>query len=601
MIELPENKTKIWAVRDNTYTFIVFLGAIIAVCLMYYRAFFGAELTDEAYHVAEAKVVLDGNIPYAYNYSSKAVGFVFIPVLLEAIYKCFVPSLEGIFLFTRLCFVTYKVMAAFIAYRVFQRNLRKSYAIILASIILALSASIANFDYNTIPIVALFIVGCILFDVIEQDAPGKVLKLVLAGIMTSLACFSNPGYTSSLIVFVIIILFRSEVKHNKKRDLFVYLAAVFGVVFLVAVLISIRTSFSSFCYGLYRLFMHTIPMDALDQNKTWGSVVDSFKGPLIAWIGIFAPVSALSFVISHRYTSESGVKLKRKQCFMISAIFAMCIYTIYFAVDNRDSGQWGFSIFLFMMVLFCIRAFSDEKIVLYLGVCFPLYTISTIILLSYSANINRFSSCFLIIVPILYVFYKDEMVLIRVMATVIAVVFILGTGYESFKTVYRDDDFQNLTHRIESGEYKGIYTTETRSKDLPELEEYLNLVIKEDETYAFRDNVPSAYLMVHTGKMCEISTWDVLQHSYHRNSPAVLFDYYRVRDMIPDIIVYIDYGRDENLSNIEPEYRYNDWINAYYELVDDFTLNDTFFHVIVYKYNGTFDGDYQWWIDNYWN
>ena len=106
--------------------------------------------------------------------------------------------------------------------------------------------------------------------------------------------------------------------------------------------------------------------------------------------------------------------------------------------------------------------------------------------------------------------------------------------------------------------------------------------------------------MVHKGKVCDISTWDILQHSYQRNSPAILFDYYRRRDMIPDKIIYVDFGRDENLSIIEPEYRYNDWVNRYYDLVEDIELNDTYFHVMAYQYNGTFDGDYQWWIDTYW-
>ena len=111
-------------------------------------------------------------------------------------------------------------------------------------------------------------------------------------------------------------------------------------------------------------------------------------------------------------------------------------------------------------------------------------------------------------------------------------------------------------------------------------------MIAEDETYSFRDNVPFAYLMVHQGRVCELSTWDCLQYSYDRNSPALLFDYYQRRNMIPDWIVYIDYGRDEKLSIEDDNYRYNDWIDTYYNQVDDFILNETFYHVIdCCKYN----------------
>ena len=172
-------------------------------------------------------------------------------------------------------------------------------------------------------------------------------------------------------------------------------------------------------------------------------------------------------------------------------------------------------------------------------------------------------------------------------------------GFTDFYYVYRDEHIQYLDYKVESGVYKGIYTTQARQNDLVELEEYLNQIVDEDESYSFRDNVPFAYLMMHKGKVCEISTWDYMQYSYHRNSPAPVFDYYRVRDMIPDKIIYVDYGRDANLSIEDPDYRYNDWVNSYYDKVDDFVMNGTFYHVVVYQYNGSFDGDYQTWIDNY--
>lgn len=71
--------------------------------------------------------------------------------------------------------------------------------------------------------------------------------------------------------------------------------------------------------------------------------------------------------------------------------------------------------------------------------------------------------------------------------------------------------------------------------------------------------------------------------------------------MIPDKIIYVDSGRDDRLSILNPEFRYNDWVNTYYDLIDDVSLNETFTRVMVYQYNGKFDGDYQWWIDSYWN
>ena len=108
----------------------------MAIVLMYVRAFFGTELTDEAYYVAEAKEMLNGNVPFAINFSSKGIGFAFLSVVLIALYGCFVPSLAGVFLFIRLCFVTYKVLVWAVAYSVLKKKLRHSHALLISALII---------------------------------------------------------------------------------------------------------------------------------------------------------------------------------------------------------------------------------------------------------------------------------------------------------------------------------------------------------------------------------------------------------------------------------------------------------------------------------
>lgn len=176
-------------------------------------------------------------------------------------------------------------------------------------------------------------------------------------------------------------------------------------------------------------------------------------------------------------------------------------------------------------------------------------------------------------------------------------IIIVAIGYTDFRYVYRDDSI--LKYKVGEGVYAGIYTTEARSCDLPEMERYLNETIGENDIYAFRDNVPFAYLMMHHGQVCEVSTWDILQYTYKRNSPSILFEYYKGRDMIPDKIIYIDFGRDANLSIEDPAFKYNQFVNTYYDRRDDFELNDTFYHVITYEYNGSFDGNYDYWYEKF--
>lgn len=588
---------------ERIYTILILAGVILTTVLMYYRAFFGTELTDEAYYVSEAKEMLNGNIPFAYNNSSKALGFTFMLIVIESIYKLFIPDLAGVILFTRLCFVTYKVIVCCVVYRVLQRRGKKSHALLLTGMLLPLNGNLQNFSYNTVPIYNMFLAGCLLYDVLEQDAPCKKVKLIIAGIITGIACFANPGWAIMLIIFSILILLRTSEKKEKIISAAIFGVAVLAVGIIVVMLISVQTSISELWYGFYRLFINPIPMDPLNSNKTWGGVIETFRNAFEMWIKFFFVTFIFTFVFSVRYISEGGIKLTKKQCLVLSVTMGMfrnLLFLTYTVKSLEAQPLLAFSAFCYMIVFAVLGIYKDEKIIWYLGVCTPAYAIAQIILLSNGADIGRFVNAFTILIPMLYVLLKNKAELVRIASTIIAVVLIVFLGYVDFKFVYRDENFHSLNYKVESGVYKGLYTTEARARGLPEMEKYLNSIIGENDTYAFRDNVPSAYLMVHKGKVCEISTWDILQYSYNRNSPAIMFDYYRRREMIPDKIIYVDYGRDENLSIFEPGFRYNDWVNEYYDLVEDIELNETFFHIMVYQYNGTFDGNYQYWIDNYW-
>lgn len=603
--KLKQATVKIWDKRETIYTITILCGFVLTAILMYLRSFYGTDLTDEAYYVSEAKEMLNGNLPFSYNNSSKALGFAFILVAIEAVYKIFVPDLAGVFLFTRLCFVTYKLLTCCVVYRVLQRRDKKYHALLLAAMILPINGSLQNFSYNTIPEMAMIMAGCLLYDVIEQDAPHKKVKIIAAGFITAVGCFANAGWGVALIVFLALLAIRVHGKKDKIIMLAYFLGAVLAEVLIVIVPIVVQTSISELWYGFYRLFINPIPVDAMNPYKTWTDVIASFVGPVKLWIKIFVPVFLFTFVFSLRYVSEYGKKLSKNESFTLAitaGLFAHLIILSYLLRgDTSLVYSWAFVTFCYMLIFGATRHYKEEYIIWYLGIYPPVYAVAEIILLSYGAEIGRFANAYTILIPVLYVLLKNKSELVRIAATVIAGVLIVSLGYADFHEVYRDENFYVLNYKVQSGVYKGIYTTKARANNLPELEEYLNSIIEDDEAYAFRDNVPSAYLMVHKGKMCELSTWDYLQYSYKRNSPAPMFDYYRRRDMIPDKIIYIDYGRDENLSIEDPGIRYNDWVNAYYDLVEDIELNETFYHVMVYQYNGTFDGDYQYWIDSYWN
>ena len=247
--------------RESYYTVIVFAGCVLTAILMIIRCFYGTELTDEAFYVAEAKEILNGNIPYAYNNNSVAVGFSFILVVFEYIYRLFVPDLEGIFLATRLFFVFTKIIISGIVYLVLKKGLNKADALLLIGVLIPMTGAISlqNFSYNTIPIWLFFLSGILLYDVLEQDAKHKNIEVLVAGLVAGVGCFANPGWGLSLVIFLLLILIRTKNKKERIITLSLFLGAVFTVVIIVVVPIIIKTSISEFLYGIDKLFFHKIP------------------------------------------------------------------------------------------------------------------------------------------------------------------------------------------------------------------------------------------------------------------------------------------------------------------------------------------------------
>lgn len=596
----------LWVNRADIFTKLVISGVVLLSLLMYLRAFLGTELTDEAFYVAEAKEVLNGNIPFAYASGTQTIGFTFLLIPIEALYRLFVPDLEGVFLFTRLCFVTFKLIIWAFVFDVFKRKLVLSKALLLSALIIPLNNPVLNFSYNTVPELTMFMVGCILYDVIEQDAPNKRARLIFAGVMTGVACFANPGWTIALFVFIVLVFFRVKDKKNKIQIMIYFGLPIIGDVAIVVGSISVAASFSEFCYGFYRMFINSIPMDALNPNKSLEGILLSFAPSLTQFFLIFVPIGILAFFLFSRYSAKLEKSLSKKQTVLLAITVSFFLHLMYIMLDrarymssSRGGDARGFLFFLYTILFLAAGAYKKNKIILYAGLYQPIYAITEIIVVNNDASIWRFINAYTMIIPVLYFLITNQSRIIRMLSGVLAVTVIMTLVYANYKLIYRDSGISSLTSQVKSGVYKNLYTTPLRAKALPELEEYLNSVIEEDDTYAFRDNVPFAYLMVHKGKPCEKMTWDCLQYSYGRNSPAPLFDYYRVRDMIPDKIIYIDYGRDKMLSILDDKFRYNDWVNQYYDLVEDVKLNEMFIDVKVYRYNGTFDGNYQWWIDNY--
>ena len=184
---------------DRVFALCAFLFFLVTLSFMYYRCLYGSTLIDEAYYVAEAKAVLDGNFPFSYA-CNPSVGFSTFLIPIVYVYRIINTEIEGLFLFTRLFFITYKLMICLYIYMLLKKELKSKYLFLLLSIILTIYVYLPNFSYNTIPILHLFLAGCLLYNVVSQNK-GWV-SVVIAGLCTGMSICANLGYGLSVVVFL---------------------------------------------------------------------------------------------------------------------------------------------------------------------------------------------------------------------------------------------------------------------------------------------------------------------------------------------------------------------------------------------------------------
>ena len=593
------------SIHLSIYESAIALGCFLTAIIMFVRVFYGTELTDEAYYVSDALTMMHGNVYYAYNNYSYGTGGVFLMIPFLFIYELFVPNNAGVLLYTRICFILFWDALMLIAYRILIKDFKKSSALLITGFMLAFAGggALFNFSYNTVPCAMAYISGLTIYDAIEHENKYSRLKLFFSGFLMAIAVLGHLGYGVAVLTFLAVIVVRTKESKKKARSLGLFAAGGFTEILFVVIPVITQTSLSTLLAGINNK-LHPYPTGNMYQGTTADKLTVVFTVykkcvPVLIFVFLFV------FFISIRYIRENEKKLSKRGYVIMSLSAAFFLITMYFCLAQAKTNSaivnwyWGFLASVGVLILFLIKEFKRFPLIFYLGLYPIIFAYASTIGIDSSASTGRFVVAFPAMAMYFLVILNEESELARLLVTVSVVACIVAIGINNYIYIYRDEHFSALGHKVESGVYKGLYTTEARAHDLPELEEYLNSIVKEDEYYAFRDNVPAGYLMMHTGVMCDKDTWDPLNYSYHKNAPANLYEFYQRRGAFPQKYIYVDYGRDPNLSIEDPEYKFNEFINSYYKKTADFALDETFYHIMVYEYKGGFDGDFDYWIDRH--
>lgn len=544
--------------------------------LMVLRTFYGTEQTDEAYYIAEAKGVLEGNLPYAFN-SSRAVGMVFPMLPFMALYRLLVPDLTGVFLYMRICYVVFRMALIVLILWLLRRQYPKKVLLLAGSVLVVwFGSGIPDFNYTSISSYLLLLTGVLLATALEDETAKAVYRAsVLAGVLMAFTEAAHIAMAPNVLLFALLIWLTAS-REQRWKALGCYILGGLATVFVVLGVIGLLAGFDHLWYGLESFLFYNAKLpNATNSGLTavasalWEAFQYLWKYMFLAYLGGF-------FVwLAWRALQKLPIELGRGACFAASlSIIGGCVFLLRFGwipALLEDIGAMAL-----VAGLGCLWH-RPSKLLWFVALP-PIFI--ALFLAVFSNNTNPPAYRFLFMVPALFVvvLHLGQQFQLHperwlVYASVILSVFVV-LKYD-FQYVYRDGEFHELTTRVESGIYAGLYTTPQRAEDMPELEAYLKEVTAPGEKILFRDNVPAGYLM-QNGVICDIRSWDHLQYSYGCNDPVPLYRYFINSEMIPDKIVYVDYGRDECLSIEDPTYKFNEFVNTFYSFYEECTLNESY-------------------------
>lgn len=578
--------------RLSICEWIALFGCICVVALMFYRCIFGTALVDEACYVSDSLAMAHGNLPYVHNwFSGCGMDFLLIPFLF--VYECFVPDLEGVFLFSRICFVFFRLAILGFAFFLLKKRLKRIHALLLICVLIPFYGGvIQNFSYHTVPVWMGFLSGLLLLGAADQKRCRHIFYLA-AGFCSAIAVFAHPIYVINILLFMILII----IYDRKISALLWYMLGGIVEILIVFIPLIVQSGMDKVVFGVtYILNGYTGNGGGLARSTSESRVLDAFKAFYLFW---FAELIVFAFVyfLQRKICTRKGIRPEKQGLYVSACLCAVGAGIVAVMVLNDFDlnaycslgavGSFGF--------LLLMKTGRKHREIVYVGLPPLLFAWFEVILTGSNAAPIRFYSCILCFFAILWIGFLESGSVVQQEAAVLAIVMIVLQGYMDFNYVYADDSFRELHDKVETGVYKGIYTSSDRAHDLPELENYLDMVVGDDEYIAFRDNAPCAYLMKNQN-VCDVWTWDALQYERGNKRPLRMYSYYKAKGMIPDKIIYVDFGRTEKLSVETQDFPYNEFVEQYYTLMDERRINTTF-RIKLYENNDTFDGDYDYWIE----
>lgn len=582
---------------------------IIGIVLLFtiVRLFYGVELTDEAYAVAETYMVSKGALPFVNNWSQMP-GFTLLLAPFVKIYTTIAGGTDGIFLFFRsLSFFINLITAMVIAY------LLKDYVKnrVLSLLLVMIYVGATGWDYvmafrGDRLSIDLSAIGAWLLATFFSEHREKAIKPFISGLLLALSVLSYPTYAIVFAICVMVIVVLCFKKKKEYKILLWFLAGATIATVIVLGFLAIKSSFSDIFQGIQYIFKDVTYFQLQnDEEAKLISYIKDMMGQMLLFIILSVVCFFCYWIISIVYFKKRVPKINQdcyaikhisvNRLLLISLISGVCLYELYQIWRFKTGDHTYISLYTMTIETLAVPLIwpfvrSKKQICSYLMVFIWIPTFIWVVITgigTYASMLGRHSllknAAFLLGVFVVFAvhdnfnafrgmnevsekkFYAIHVILTKMIPVFLMMIITWTNLFNSYTYVYRDESIGQLDTVVSEGPYRGMRTTATRAKGLIEIDNIIDEYISKEDYVLAMDNDPFIYLMSN-GYICTPCTWDQALYSYGFDQPDLYYDYFSVTNTEPTKIIYFNFGRDEIMS-IDVEYKFNDYVYANYDLL----------------------------------
>lgn len=520
--------------RNEIICLFVFVTVLIIIALI--RCFFGVEITDEAFYIADSISMANGAIPYATHWFQSS-GYAVVAAPFIKLYYLLTGGYEGIFLYTRIMYTLVKLFLLIWGGLVIRNTYSTRIAVLfLAPMILFAPHSVSNFSYNTVPLLLRIVAICYMTRLLKKR---NNRDAVVMAMLIAVATFLNPTNAIMAIWYFVVLLVFSVRNITYRSSVWQYVMAGLSTALIVCLILCFMSgSVHKFIEG----FMLSLKYNPYFYHKEWNIpyhwiyIQDMLFGAVCCLCLCF-----VCYILMFKVPERKKRAILATQIGMMIFIAVICIR---YCRDVRVIMRVMMGGLLFIPPALCIVYKTlDKKLLLVWW--FP--SILHMVFSSATAYYGISGREYLLLPAVLTVtLYSEELFKennIRFFSLLpVCLSFALACSLYGY--TYRDADVWECDTRIDKGIYKGIFTTKEKGEYLVELENYIHEVTTPDD-YVFAQQEFHALYIMSEGKMLAPAAWNsAVFWGLERSGDEYVMKYFEFMQREPDIILYhyIDIG-----------------------------------------------------------